>query len=60
MPLNESHQEEARSDAQQLEHEQHSREQVAPTYTEAQEEELNLFNILNEDVSDIGEDDPIN
>ena len=65
VPLNESHQEEARSDAQQEEvestqqpnHGQHSQEQAALMDTEAQEEEeSNLFNILNEDVSDIGED----
>ena len=65
VPLHKSHQEEARLDAQQEEaestqqsdHGQHSQEQVAPVDTEAQEEEeSNLFNILNEDVSDIGED----
>ena len=56
----ESREEEAES-TQQSDHGQHSQEQVAPVDTKAQEEEEpNLFDILNEDVSDIGEDDPIN
>ena len=69
VPLHKSHQEEARLDAQQEEaestqqsdHGQHSQEQVAPVDTEAQEEEeLNMFDILNENVSDIEEDGPTN
>ena len=54
----ESREEEAES-TQQSDHGQHLQEQVAPVDTKAQEEEEpNLFDILNEDVSDIGEDDP--
>ena len=54
--MHETQQEQAQSTHQP----NHEQEQAPPVYTTTQEEEeLNVFDILEEDVSDIGEDDPI-